>query len=152
MKRHGNLWPHLIAFPNLLRAARKAERGKRFRSDVARFHFDLERELGALGRELAAHSYRPGPYHSFTIHEPKERLLSAAPYCDRVVHHALCNVLEPIFERRFDFDCYACRKHKGSHAAVRRCQEFARRAEGRTPAVTSALRRSAPNCSPRPPP
>jgi retron-type reverse transcriptase len=127
MKRHGYLWPQLISFPNLLRAARQAERGKRFRPDVARFHFNLERELGALHEELRTYTYRPGPYRSFTIWEPKERLISAAPYRDRVVHHALCNVLEPIFERCFSFDSYACRKGKGTHAAVRRCQEFARR-------------------------
>jgi hypothetical protein len=101
MKRHGHLWPHLIAFPNLLRAARQAERGKRFRPDVARFHFNLERELWALHEELAGHTYRPGPYRSFTIHEPKERLISAAPYRDRVVHPALVNALEPLFERSF---------------------------------------------------
>src|SRR5262249_13122098 len=55
------------------------------------------------------------------------RLISAAPYRDRVVHPALCNVLEPIFERSFVFDSYACRAGKGTHAAVRRCQEYARR-------------------------
>jgi len=131
MKRHGHLWPHLIAFPNLLRAARQAERGKRFRPDVARFHFNLERELWTLHQELAGHTYRPGPYRSFTIHEPKERLISAAPYRDRVVHHALVNVLEPIFERGFSFDSYACRKGKGTHAAVRRCQESGRRSAPR---------------------
>jgi retron-type reverse transcriptase len=127
MKRHGHLWPGLIAFPNLLRAARQAQRGKRFRPCVARFHFDLERELWALHGELAGHTYRPGPYHTFTIHDPKKRLISAAPYRDRVVHHALCNVLEPVFERSFLRDSYACRKGKGTHAAVRRCQLYARR-------------------------
>jgi retron-type reverse transcriptase len=127
VKRHGQLWPRLIAFPNLLRAARQAGRGKRFRPDVAHFHFNLERELWALHAELVGHTYRPGPYRSFTIREPKERLISAAPYRDRVVHHALVNVLEPIFERSFSFDSYACRKGKGTHAAVRRCQEFSRR-------------------------
>jgi retron-type reverse transcriptase len=127
MKRHGNLWPSLIAFPNLLAAACQAARGKRYRPDVARFHLDLENELWTLHRELAGHTYRPGPYRSFTIHEPKPRLISAAPYRDRVVHHALCNVLEPIFERSFIFDSYACRTGKGTHAAVRRCQQLARR-------------------------
>jgi retron-type reverse transcriptase len=121
------LWPRLIAFPNLFRAARQAERGKRFRPDVARFHFHLERALWALHTELAGHTYRPGPYRSFTIREPKERLISAAPYRDRVVHHALVGVLEPIYERSFIADSYACRKGKGTHAAVARCQQFARR-------------------------
>jgi hypothetical protein len=70
MKRYGNLWPQVIAFANLLRAARKARRGKRFRPCVARFEFDLERELWRLHAELAQHTYRPGPYRTFTIREP----------------------------------------------------------------------------------
>jgi hypothetical protein len=135
MKRHGNLWPGLIAFPNLLRAALAAQRGKRFRPCVARFHFDFERELWALHEELARHTYRPGPYRTFRIHESKERLISAAPYRDRVVHQALCNVLEPIFERSFLPDSYACRTSKGTHAAVRRCRHHARRFRLITPAV-----------------
>jgi hypothetical protein len=65
MKRRGNLWPELISFANLLRAARKAQRGKRLRPGVDRFHFDLERQLWALHRELAGHTYRPGPYRTF---------------------------------------------------------------------------------------
>jgi retron-type reverse transcriptase len=127
MKRHGHLWPGLIAFPNLLRAARQARRRKGLRPDVARFHLDLEQNLWALHQELASRTYRPGPYHTFTIRHPRPRQVSAAPYRDRVVHHALCNVLEPIFERSFVFDSFACRRGKGTHAAVRRCQEFARR-------------------------
>jgi retron-type reverse transcriptase len=127
MKRHGNLWPQLIAFENLLQAAEKARRSKRFRPDVAAFHFNLERELWQLQEELAAKTYRPGAYRTFFIHEPKTRQISAAPYRDRVVHHALVRVLEPIFERIFIPDSYACRKGKGTHAGVARCQEFARR-------------------------
>jgi retron-type reverse transcriptase len=94
---------------------------------VAAFHFHLERELWRLHEELRERTYRPGEYRSFLIHEPKARQISAAPYRDRVVHHALVNVLEPIFERTFIADSYACRKGKGTHAAVRRCQHFARR-------------------------
>ena len=110
MKRHGHLWPHVISFASLLRAADRARRGKRFRPAVVAFHFNLEHELWALHEELAAKTYRPGPYRTFHIHEPKKRLISAAPYRDRVVHHALCNVLEPVWERRFVLDSYACRK------------------------------------------
>lgn len=127
MKRHGNLWQRMISFPNLLRAAEKAQRRKRLRADVARFHFNLEHELWLLHEQLASQSYLPGPYHTFEIFEPKRRLISAAEYRDRVVHHALTGVLEPISERSFIFDSYACRKLKGTHAAVRRAQQFARR-------------------------
>ena len=127
MKRHGDLWANVIRFESLLRAAEKACKGKRFRPDVVAFHFHLERELWQLHEELSTKSYQPGPYRTFVIHEPKARQISAAPYRDRVVHHALVNVLEPIFERTFIRDSYACRKGKGTHAAVDRCQEFARR-------------------------
>jgi retron-type reverse transcriptase len=127
MKRHGHLWEGMIAFENLLKAAEKARRRKRFRPPAARFFFHLERELARLHEELASQTYRPGPYRTFTIYEGKPRLISAAPFRDRVVHHALTGALEPIFERSFIFDSYACRKGKGTHAAVDRCQAFARR-------------------------
>jgi retron-type reverse transcriptase len=127
MKRHGNLWPQVISFEALLRAAEQACKGKRFRPGVAAFHFHLEPELWKLHEELSTKTYRPGAYRTFVICEPKPRQISAAPYRDRVVHHALVNVLEPIYERTFIADSYACRKGKGTHAAVRRCQHFARR-------------------------
>jgi retron-type reverse transcriptase len=127
MKCHGNLWDQVISFEALLRAAEQARKGKRFRPAVAAFHFDQERALWKLHEELTTKTYRPGAYRSFFIYEPKKRQISAAPYRDRVVHHALTGVLEPIFERSFIADSYACRKGKGTHAAVKRCQEFARR-------------------------
>lgn len=127
MKRHGNLWANIVSFEALLRAADTARKGKRFRPAVASFHFDQERELWKLHEELSAKTYRPGAYRSFFIYEPKKRQISAAPYRDRVVHHALTRVLEPIFERTFIADSYACRKGKGTHVAVKCCQEFARR-------------------------
>jgi retron-type reverse transcriptase len=127
MKRVGRLWERLVSFANLLAAAQAACKGKRFRPNVVRFHFDLERELWRLHQELVSRTYRPGPYRAFLLPQPKPRQISAAPYRDRIVHHALTRVLEPIFERSFLPDSYACRKGKGTHAAVRRCQQFARR-------------------------
>jgi len=78
-----------------------------------------------LQDELRSFRYRPGSYANFYIHEPKKRLISAAPFRDRVVHHALCNVIEPRFERRFIFDSYANRVGKGTHRALDRLQQFA---------------------------
>jgi retron-type reverse transcriptase len=127
MKRHGNLWPTLTSFEHLLRSSEKAKRGKRFRSAVARYEFALEPELLTLREQLLDKTYCPGHYRSFYIYEPKKRLISAAPYRDRIVHHALTGVLEPIFEPTFISDSYACRKGKGTHAAVDRCQQFVRR-------------------------
>jgi retron-type reverse transcriptase len=126
MKRHNDLWERLTSFPNLLRAAEKACRGKKASAGVARFHYDLELELCRLQRELRQKRYVPGQYHTFQIFEPKLRKISAAPYRDRVVHHALCRVIEPVFERCFIFDSYACRRGKGTTAARDRFTAFAR--------------------------
>jgi retron-type reverse transcriptase len=83
--------------------------------------------LLALRDELRSGSYLPGDYTHFYIHEPKRRRISAAPFRDRVVHHALCNIIEPEFERRFIVDSYANRRGKGTHRAIDRLQAFTRR-------------------------
>lgn len=127
VKRIGNLWSSLISFENLLQAALESARRKRFSPSIAIFHFHLEREVLALSRELADGTYQPGPCREFYVHEPKKRLISASPYRDRVVHHAITRVLNPIFEPAFIYDSYACRVDKGTHAAVRRAQAFARK-------------------------
>jgi len=126
-KVYRHLYDQVCAWENLLSAWRKARKGKRGRPPAARFEMNAAENLLTLQQALAAKQYQPGGYVSFHIQEPKRRLISAAPFRDRVVHHALCNVLEPIFERRFIHDSYANRKGKGTHAAIDRCQEFARR-------------------------
>jgi retron-type reverse transcriptase len=123
----GTLFQRMTSFPNLLEAARLASRGKRLRPNVAAFALDLESELHQLRHELLSRSYQPGPYRTFVIHDKKPRFISAAPFRDRVVHHALCQVIEPIFERGFIYDSYACRKGKGTHAASDRASFYARR-------------------------
>jgi retron-type reverse transcriptase len=126
-KRTNHLWPEITSFENLLAAFKRAAKGKRAKATVAAFEYDLEENLLTLQAELRDGDYRPGPYSSFAIHEPKRRLISAAPFRDRVVHHALCNVMEPLFERRFIFDSYANRIGKGTHRALDRCTHFMRR-------------------------
>lgn len=121
------MYAQLTTWDNLLLAYRKASKGKRSQPNVAAFEHDLEDNLLRLQAELQEKSYCPGSYHSFYIHEPKRRLISAAPFRDRVVHHALCNLIEPIFERSFISDSYANRVGKGTHRALDRCQEFSRR-------------------------
>jgi retron-type reverse transcriptase len=127
MKRHGNLFDKIASFENLLLAARKARRGKRFKQSAARFNLNLEKELLRIQRDLLTGAYQPGGYKDFIVYDPKPRLISAAPYRDRVVHHALCAVIEPIFDRAFIHDSYACRKGKGNHAAVDRYTAFAKK-------------------------
>ena len=127
MKRANNLWAAVTSFGNLDRAASRAAKGKRLQTNVAQFLFDRERQLFQLQDELLSHAYQPGGYRTFEIYEPKRRMISAAPFRDRVVHHALCGVLEGVFEPSFIFDSYACRHGKGTHAAINRFQSFARK-------------------------
>jgi retron-type reverse transcriptase len=127
MKTRKNLYPRICSFDNLLLAARKAARGKRSKPSTANFLFRLEPELHRIRRDLLAQTYKPGGYTRFTVRDTKPRVISAAPFRDRVVHHALCNVIEPIFDGSFIYDSYACRKGKGTHAAVDRYQAFSRK-------------------------
>ena len=101
MRRSGSWWHVLIAWSNLVLAAKNARRRKRARPVVQRFEFRREHELYSLQQELISGIYTPGEYVTHWIHEPKRRLISAAPYRDRVLHHAVMNVLEPILDRRF---------------------------------------------------
>lgn len=126
MKTHKNLYHQIYSFSNILAAAEKAKKGKKLTEQITEFHFDMETNLLELSRELGHKTYQPGEYKTFYIHDPKKRMISAAPYQDRVVHHALCNVIEPLFERTFIFDSYANRKGKGTHKAIERFQYFAR--------------------------
>lgn len=112
------LWPELTSLRNLFDAAARAADSKKSRPDVAAFRANLEPELYRLQRQLADGSYRPGHYRTFRIVDPKPRLISAAPFRDRVVHHALTNIVEPIFERRFIPYSFACRAGFGTHKAL----------------------------------
>ena len=122
----GSDYQRLCEFENLYMAFKGARRGKRSQENVAGFERNLESELFTLQEQLLAKTYQPGAYRSFYRTEAKRRLISAAPFRDRVVHHALINIIEPIFERRFVFDTYANRKEKGTHRALNRCTKFMR--------------------------
>jgi len=125
MKRFGNLWAQVTSFPNLYHAYRLARRSKGDRTEVARFDMDLETHLIELQRELRSGTYRHGEYRQRTIYERKPRLISAAPFRDRVLHHVLMNVVDPLIDPRFIHDTYACRRGKGVHRAVARYQQWA---------------------------
>ncbi|MCE7937152.1 RNA-dependent DNA polymerase [bacterium] len=125
-KTYRNLWPQLVSFENLWLAYLAARRGKRSRRGVASYDFDAELRLLRLQERLESGTYAPGGYRTFVIREWKRRVISAAPFEDRIVHHALCRVIEPIWEARFIHDSYACRRGKGTLAALYRAQHFAR--------------------------
>lgn len=126
MKTAKNLYAKITSFENLLLAAHKAAKGKRERYCVLRFFEKLEDHLYQLQDELNDCSYQPGTYSTFFIYEPKKRMISAAPFRDRVVHHALINVIGPVLEKSFIYDSYANRVGKGTHRAIHRYQHYLR--------------------------
>jgi RNA-directed DNA polymerase len=122
-----NLYDKICHPLNLWWAYKAATRGKRYQPAAAFFEYDLEKNLVEMEQELKDETYQLGGYHSFRIDKPKKRLVNAAPFRDRVIHHALMNVIEPLFERQFIFDSYANRQGKGTHAALDRCTYYLRR-------------------------
>ena len=120
------LYGQVVDWSNLLLAYRKAAKGKRAKQAAASFEHQLADRLLLLEEELSNFTYLPCDYHSFTIYDPKERFISAAEFRDRVVHHALCNIIEPVFEKGFISDSYANRIGKGTHLAVDRLQQLSR--------------------------
>ncbi|MBF0310050.1 MAG: Retron-type reverse transcriptase [Magnetococcales bacterium] len=127
MKRTGNLFDRIVRFANLWQAAHKAWRGKKDKTRIAHLCFALEVELLSLQEELQSGSRSPRPYRTFEVFEAKRRSIAAADFRDRVVHHAIMNLLEPAFERSLISRTFACRLGKGTHAAVRYAQDPGRR-------------------------
>jgi RNA-directed DNA polymerase len=127
MTRVGQLLAAIADPGNLRLASWKASKGKRAKADCRAFQENLDTNLSALRAELLAGRVRVGGYHYFTIYDPKERTICAAHFGERVMHHALMNLCEPVLERAAIFDSYACRRGKGQLAAVRRAESYARR-------------------------
>jgi len=127
MKTYKRLYERVCSFENVYRAYLRARCGKRYRDDVLLFSADLEQNLHDIADGLRDKSWWPGPYRFKEIHEPKPRAICVAPFADRVVHHALCNVIGPIFERTFIHDSYACRPERGTHRAIDRLTHFLRK-------------------------
>ncbi len=119
MKRQGYLFEKICEWDNLLLAYRKARKGKTS-CEIDSFSYDWELKLYRTQQKLLDGSFNFGNYHSFKIYEPKEREIMAAPFMDRVVHHAICNILGPILDKPLVSTCYACRKKKGLHKAVKK--------------------------------
>jgi hypothetical protein len=126
MKRIGNLWPCVMERGNLARAFHQAARGKRRKIEVLRFARDLDGNLDELRRELEARTFETGKFNVFKVHDPKERTIHAARFPERVFHHALMNLCEPVLERQGVFHSYACRKGKGRLAAIHAAEQAAR--------------------------
>ena len=127
MKTYKNLYPQLCSYDNLFLAYKKARKRKTKKEYVIEFERNLNHNLSELRMELLFHSYRPQPLTNFIIYDPKTRKISKSSFRDRIVHPALCNILEPIFEKRFIYDSYANRKNKGTLAAIKRYDYFLRK-------------------------
>ena len=128
--KHRDLFDGIASFTALRAAALRAAKGKRSKPGAAAFLANLEKEVLRLERELRSGCYQPGRYKTIEVRDPKHRVVSAAPFRDRVVHHAFCTVCEPIFERGFIYDSYANRRGKGTHRAVARYEAFRDRFRG----------------------
>ena len=126
IRRARGLYDRMTTFQSLYAAARLARRGKRRAYGTARFEHHLEENLVQLQSELRAGQFTFGGYRTFIVDSPTRRVIRAAPYRDRVVHHAMCAQLEPLLERRMIEHSFACRVGKGSHAAIINLQEFLR--------------------------
>lgn len=117
----------IASWDNLLLAADRARRGKRRRPDVEQWWMRRESELASLQARLISGTWEPGGYRLFLIHEPKRREIAAAPFGDRVVHHALCALLAPVLQRRFIARSYSCQVGKGTTAARECCRQLTNR-------------------------
>ena len=124
-KRIGYLYGSLTSWSNLYLAYKKACKHKQSKSETTEWMYNCEKYLFELQAELREQRYRPQPYKYFVIREPKERIISVASFRDRVVHHALVNIIDPYFEAIFIKDSYATRKDKGLHLAVSAAQKYA---------------------------
>lgn len=126
MKTYRHLYEQIYTKENVCKAYRKARLGKRKKFYVRKFELNVNANIEQLHRQLKDESWRPLPYKEFTAYEPKERLIRAPQFRDRIVHHALIRVLEPIYDKILIYDTYASRKNKGTHAAVDRLTQFLR--------------------------
>lgn len=127
MKRAKQLLEQIADPANLREAFLRAARGKGCKREVIAFRANLSEELATLQRGIHDGDLELGHFHSFVIHDPKERTIHAAAFPERVLHHAIMRVCEPIFERVSIHDSYACRVGKGSAAAVERARHYAKK-------------------------
>lgn len=128
MKRIGNLYGKIIAKENLEIAYGKARRGKTWQDSIKRIDAKKEEYLEQLHQILKKKEFRTSEYKQKMIYEPKLRTIYILPfYPDRIVQHAIMNILEPIWDNRLIHDTYACRLNKGQHKGSRRCMEFVKR-------------------------
>ena len=127
MKSYNNLYEEIISLKNLILAEKKARKGKTKKDYVINFEENISYNLKILHDELKIQLYYPKPLKKFILRDPKTREISKSIFRDRIVHHALCKILEPIFDKRFIYDSCANRKGKGTLLALERFEKFQRK-------------------------
>lgn len=128
-KTYNNLWKEIITWGNIYNSFLKAKKGKKYSNTVLRFQKNLEENLIDIQNKLIWYQWQPSEWREFVVKDPKLRLIQAPSFIDRIVHHALVSVVLPLFNKKFIFDSYACRKGKGFHSASKRVQQFTRKAQ-----------------------
>ena len=126
MKRVGGLYEPILDRENFILAFHRAAKGKRYRPEVREFREDLTHWLATISQRLDSSSFTFGRYHQFLIRDPKERIITAPCFEERVVHHGIMNVCEPVLDRWLIDDTFACRVGRGREAAVDRAMQFCR--------------------------
>jgi retron-type reverse transcriptase len=119
-----NIFENICSFSNIHDSYARARSGKRYRQEVLAFNAKAEENLLNIKTELSRQQYQHGSYREFIVCDSKKRHIKAAPFKDRIVHHAICHVMGPIFEKGFIYDSYACRTGKGTHRAIKKVQNF----------------------------
>jgi RNA-directed DNA polymerase len=117
----------IISLKNIHDAWREFSTGKKYKKDLSLFSLNLSHHVYRLHEDLKNKTYNHGLYESFSINDPKPRKIHKACVRDRLLHHAVYRVLYPYFDRKFIFDSYSCRNNKGTHCAINRFREFARK-------------------------
>jgi len=120
VRTYRNLFKNIISYSNLLNAYIKTIKGKSNNYNALKYNLKAYENLYCLKNSLKNQTYNPGDYKQFYVYDPKLRLVSAPTFEDRIVHNAVCNYIEPIFDKFFIYDSYACRKGKGIHVATKR--------------------------------
>ena len=121
------LYEQLCSYDNLYAAYSKARRGKTRKPYVLAFEEHLAENLLHLQEELLADTYQPEPLKTFIIRDPKTRKISKSAFRDRIVHHAICNIISPLFNKQFIYDSFANRIRKGTLKAIQRFDQFKRK-------------------------
>jgi len=127
MKTYKNIYQQIYNINNLTFAWKKARKGKTKKLYVKEFDVNLINNIKQLHHELKNQTYKPRPLKTFILRDPKTRNISKSDFRDRIVHHAVVNILNPIFDRVFIYDSCANRKGKGNLFAIKRFERFVRK-------------------------